>query len=290
MRDLSNYNESSNTNLSNDLDHVTNKLNLMNSSNGIIYGRVSTLKQSDGPSLETQKKYCHEYANKNNITIIDSVLEAKSAKEMKKQKGLIKLINNYDNIQHLVVYSPDRLSRNFYDFIDLNKFLDEQKVVLHFVKDNLISSNPNDLLQIRTKIQEAQNENETKGMRTKLCISKRKLNGTYYPSIPTYGNKYIYQIKNGKEKKQLEKNSHEQLIIKLIKELDTGKVSNVNSIIEIITGKNPEYTFDDPNCDNIYSGNVRYFDIARILNENDIKRRSFKWTGSSVKDILHMKN
>jgi DNA invertase Pin-like site-specific DNA recombinase len=228
--------------------------------------------------------------NKNNIKIIDYVLEAASAKQMKTQKGLMKLLNNNDNIQHLIVFSPDRLSRNFYDFINLNKLLDEQKTTLHFVKDNLISSNPNDLLQIRTKIQEAQNENEIRGTRIKLGISKRKLNGTYHPSIAQYGNKYVYQLKNGKKYKQLEKNPNEQLVIKLINELDTGKVSNVNSLIEKITGKNPEYIFNDPNCDNINSGNVRYVDIARILNENGITRRNFKWTGSSVKEILFAKN
>ena len=168
--------------------------------------------------------------------------------------------------------------------------MDEQKVVIHFVKDNLISSNPNDLLQIRTKIQEAQNENEIRGTRIKLGISKRKLNGTYHPSIAQYGNKYVCQLKNGKKYKQLEKNPNEQLVIKLINELDTGKVSNVNSLIEKITGKNPEYIFNDPNCDNINSGNVRYVDIARILNENGITRRNFKWTGSSVKEILFAKN
>ncbi len=285
MRDLNNYN------FSNDLNNITKALNQMNSSLGIFYGRVSTKNQRDNnDSLETQKKYCLEYANKNNIKIIDNALEAASAKQMKTQKKLIKLINDYDNIQHLVVYSPDRLSRNFYDFIDLNKILDEQKVVIHFVKDNLISSNPNDLLQIRTKIQEAQNENEIRGTRIKLGISKRKLNGTYHPSIAQYGNKYVYQLKNGKKYKQLEKNPNEQLVIKLINELDTGKVSNVNSLIEKITGKNPEYIFNDPNCDNINSGNVRYVDIAGILNENGITRRNFKWTGSSVKEILHMKN
>jgi len=276
---------------SNDLNNITKALKQMNSSLGIYYGRVSTKDQRDNnDSLETQKKYCIDYANKNNIKIIDYVLEAASAKQMKTQKGLMKLLNNNDNIQHLIVFSPDRLSRNFYDFINLNKLLDEQKTTLHFVKDNLISSNPNDLLQIRTKIQEAQNENEIRGTRIKLGISKRKLNGTYHPSIAQYGNKYVYQLKNGKKYKQLEKNPNEQLVIKLINELDTGKVSNVNSLIEKITGKNPEYIFNDPNCDNINSGNVRYVDIARILNENGITRRNFKWTGSSVKEILFAKN
>jgi DNA invertase Pin-like site-specific DNA recombinase len=283
MRDLNNYN------FSNDLNNITKALNQMNSSIGVYYGRVSTKDQRDNnDSLETQKKYCLEYANKNNINIIDYALEAVSAKQMKTQKGLIRLINNNENIQHLIVFSPDRLSRNFYDFIDLNKLLDERKITLHFAKDNLISSNPNDLLQIRSKIQEAQNENEIRGIRSSKCIQKRKLNGTYLPSVCKFGYKYVCQIKNGK--KQLEKNPNEQLVIKLINELDHGTVKNVNSLIEKITGKNSEYIFDDPECDNINSGNVRYVDIARILNDNNITRRNYKWTGYSVKEILHMKN
>ena len=285
MRDLNNYS------FSNDLNNITKALNQMNSSLGIFYGRVSTKNQRDNnDSLETQKKYCLEYANKNNIKIIDYVLEAASAKQMKTQKGLMKLLNNNDNIQHLIVFSPDRLSRNFYDFINLNKLLDEQKTTLHFVKDNLISSNPNDLLQIRSKIQEAQNENEIRGIRTSKIIQKQKLNGTYYSSTTKFGYKYVSQIKNGKKIKRIDENPNEQLVIKLINELDHGTIKNVNSLIQKITGKNPEYIFDDPDCNNIDSGNVRYVDIARILNDNNITRRNFKWTGSSVKEVLHMKN
>jgi DNA invertase Pin-like site-specific DNA recombinase len=276
---------------SNDLNNITKALNQMNSSLGIYYGRVSTKDQRDNnDSLETQKKYCIDYANKNNIKIIDYVLEAASAKQMKTQKGLMKLLNNNDNIQHLIVFSPDRLSRNFYDFINLNKLLDEQKTTLHFVKDNLISSNPNDLLQIRSRIQEAQNENEIRGIRTSKIIQKQKLNGTYYSSTTKFGYKYVSQIKNGKKIKRIDENPNEQLVIKLINELDHGTVKNVNSLIQKITGKNPEYIFDDPDCNNIDSGNVRYVDIARILNDNNITRRNFKWTGSSVKEVLHMKN
>jgi DNA invertase Pin-like site-specific DNA recombinase len=190
----------------------------------------------------------------------------------------------------LIIFSPDRLSRNFYDFINLNKLLDEQKTTLHFVKDNLISSNPNDLLQIRSRIQEAQNENEIRGIRTSKTIQKQKLNGTYYPSTTKFGYQYVSQIKNGKKYKQLDENLKEQLVIKLINELDHGTVKNVNSLIQKITGKNPEYVFDNEFEDQIYHGNLRYVDIARILTEQDIRKRNFKWTGSSVKEILHMKN
>lgn len=285
MRDLNNYS------FSNDLNNITKGINQMNSSYGIYYGRVSTKDQRDNnDSLETQKKYCLEYANKNNIKIIDHALEAASAKQMKTQKKLIQLINNNNNIQHLIIFSPDRLSRNFYDFINLNKLLDEQKTTLHFVKDNLISSNPSDLLQIRSRIQEAQNENEIRGIRTSKTIQKQKLNGTYYPSTTKFGYQYVSQIKNGKKYKQLDENLKEQLVIKLINELDHGTVKNVNSLIQKITGKNPEYVFNNEFEDQIYHGNLRYVDIARILTEQDIRKRNFKWTGSSVKEILHMKN
>ena len=175
-------------------------------------------------------------------------------------------------------------------FINFNKLLDEQKTTLHFVKDNLISSNPNDLLQIRSRIQEAQNENEIRGIRTSKTIQKQKLNGTYYPSTTKFGYQYVSQIKNGKKYKQLDENLKEQLVIKLINELDHGTVKNVNSLIQKITGKNPEYVFDNEFEDQIYHGNLRYVDIARILTEQDIRKRNFKWTGPSVKEILHMKN
>ena len=60
-------------------------------------------------------------------------------------------------------------------------------------------------------------------------------------------------FKDIEHKKQIVENPKEQLIIQLIKELDHGTVKNVNSLIQKITGKNPEYIFDDPDCDNIDS-------------------------------------
>lgn len=270
----------------NDLSNKLTNEDINYNGNAIIYYRISSKKQNDGASLDSQFELCQKYCEEKKYKILKHVSEISSAKQMKYQVKLLTLINESSNI-NLIIFRPDRLSRNFYDFIEKNKTLDNKKIIIHCVQDNLNSSNPNDLLIIRSRIQEAEWENEKRAEKSKSSIKKSKANGTYHAPIPLFGFKYVKEIKNGKLTKKLVENTNEQLIIKLVKNLNSGKLSVSNSLIENLTGKKYDLYFPkDIKCDECQSGNLTYKFIADFLNSIEIKRRNFEWNSNSIKKIV----
>ena len=270
----------------NDLSNKLTNEDINYNGNAIIYNRISSKNQLDGASLDSQFELCQKYCEEKKYKILKHISEVASAKQMKYQVGLLNLINESSDT-NLIIFRPDRLSRNFYDFVDKNKTLDNKKIIIHCVQDNLNSSNPNELLLIRSRIQEAEWENEKRAEKIKLSIKKRKDSGTYYASICPFGYKYVSEIKNKKLTKKLVENTNEQLIIKLIQNLNSGKLSVSNSLIQKITGTNYGVYFNnDEQCDDCHYGNLTHKNIADFLNSIEIKRRNFEWNSNSIKKIV----
>src|SRR5580693_3514367 len=88
-----------------------------NKKNAVIYTRVSTKEQAENnDSLETQKKYCHQLAEKQDITILGQfggTYESAKTDGRKEFKRMLDFVNNSnDKIGFIVVYSLDRFSRS----------------------------------------------------------------------------------------------------------------------------------------------------------------------------------
>lgn len=89
--------------------------------NAVIYCRVSTKEQvEEGNSLVTQEKHCREYAEKNNYAIAQVFIEqgesAKTADRTELRKLLSYCAIKNNNIQAIIIYKIDRLSRNIDDY------------------------------------------------------------------------------------------------------------------------------------------------------------------------------
>ena len=92
--------------------------------NAIIYCRVSTQEQAEtGFSLEAQEETCRNYAKNRGYRILKTFIErGESAKTLNRTqlKNLILYAkNNYDNIDAVIIYKIDRLSRNQRDTANL---------------------------------------------------------------------------------------------------------------------------------------------------------------------------
>jgi DNA invertase Pin-like site-specific DNA recombinase len=105
--------------------------------NAIIYVRVSTMDQTKGYSLDTQIQDCKRYALSNGLKITQIITETCSAGEMKNQRGLMQILQEHSNI-HLIVFSADRLSRNFFDFAQFEKTCNKKNIIFHIAQKNLI--------------------------------------------------------------------------------------------------------------------------------------------------------
>lgn len=89
--------------------------------NAVIYCRVSTKEQvEEGNSLVTQEKHCREYAAKHNYIISNVFIEqgesAKTADRTELRKLLSFCAVKKNNIQAIIIYKIDRLSRNIDDY------------------------------------------------------------------------------------------------------------------------------------------------------------------------------
>jgi site-specific DNA recombinase len=95
----------------------------------VAYVRISSVRQIDNESPETQKEVIKRYAESNNIEIIEWFYdEAKSGKNTDREelKNLLSFANKYKGkIDHVIVYKMNRMSR------DLDSFISNVKLVLN---------------------------------------------------------------------------------------------------------------------------------------------------------------
>ena len=124
----------------------------MDAKKAVIYVRVSTDRQAErGVSLDNQERACNEWALRNGVLALKLFREeGVSAKTLKRpaMQEMIEYINeNSSEIDYIVVYQVDRLSRNVPDFVDFGRFLYSHKIELRDSTSHLESSESDELIQ-----------------------------------------------------------------------------------------------------------------------------------------------
>jgi site-specific DNA recombinase len=155
----------------------------------VVYTRVSTEDQArEGVSLAAQKDACLTLCKLRNLTNADAVEEAGfSAKTLKRPgiSGILEAIKA-GQIQTLVVWRLDRLTRNLRDLLDLVECFDRHKVALVSVMEQLDTGSPMGRLMLSMLGAVAQWERESIAERVKLGIRHRKsLGGFTGGHVPT---------------------------------------------------------------------------------------------------------
>jgi DNA invertase Pin-like site-specific DNA recombinase len=99
----------------------------------VIYTRVSTKEQAENnASLETQKKYCEEYAKKKNIEVIEyfgGTYESAKSDERKQFQKMLSFVKRKKDISYIIVYSYDRFSRTGANGAYISEQLKKQGIV-----------------------------------------------------------------------------------------------------------------------------------------------------------------
>jgi len=103
--------------------------------NAILYIRVSTTDQVElGNSLKVQEEICLEYAKRNNFNVLKVFREEGESAKSTKRTELTKLLNYVQlkngQINYLLVYKLDRLSRNLLDYANLISLLSKYGIIL----------------------------------------------------------------------------------------------------------------------------------------------------------------
>lgn len=111
----------------------------------LAYDRISDEIQSDGISLESQKSGASKYAEQNGLVVVHffTVVESASKGDRKVFKQMIDLALEL-GIEHLIFKNTDRMSRNYEEWIRLDKAMYSHNLNLHFYQNNrVINKNAN---------------------------------------------------------------------------------------------------------------------------------------------------
>ena len=136
---------------------------------GIIYYRVSTKMQAEhGYSLDNQRVYCIDEAKHRNIKIIKEFSDAGASAKTIDREGLQKMLSycaeNKNNIDYLIIYKIDRLSRNTEDYIAIKQILKSLKIELISVTED-INETPSGRFLANLMASVAQLDNDNKSQR-----------------------------------------------------------------------------------------------------------------------------
>lgn len=107
----------------------------------IIYTRVASRAQLDGSSLEVQKRICSEFALKNGYEIVKVFVEkgesAITTNRTQLQALLAYIAKSSNEVDGLIIYKIDRLTRNAVDYALLKAQLSKYGVILITARENL---------------------------------------------------------------------------------------------------------------------------------------------------------
>lgn len=144
----------------------------------VIYARVSTNRGEQ--NIEQQVKHLKEYAARNNLTILKVFKDEESGKNPNR-KGYLrmqKFILSNPNTG-LLVQDTNRLGRNYYEGVELEKFLIENAIEVISLSEVVDLDSPNGRLMFRIKNALNAQYVEDLSIKRKIGIERAKKEGKY---------------------------------------------------------------------------------------------------------------
>ena len=208
------------------------KNQLRQSNNAIIYTRVSTKEQADtNTSLETQKKYCENYAKSNGYKVagyFGGTYESAKSDERKEFKRMLKYVRQSGTVGYIIVYSYDRFSRTGSSAAQISQELNDQGIQVKAVTQEVDTTSAAGKFQQNLFYMFSQFDNELRKDKTITAMTDLLRKG-YWLWNPPVG--YI-------NKKKYHKAVDWEIIpskqSKLIKKAFAWKLKAIYSNIEII--------------------------------------------------------
>ena len=141
--------------------------------NCVIYTRVSTKEQADNNmSLQTQRRYCEQFATKNGYTIMGyfgGTYESAQTDERKEFNNMLSFVKkSREKISYIIVYSVDRFSRSGANAIYIAQQLKQQGVVIFSVTQPTDTTTANGSLQQNIQFIFSEYDNQ---LRREKCIT-----------------------------------------------------------------------------------------------------------------------
>jgi len=156
----------------------------------ISYVRVSTDDQAkNGVSLENQAERIRAYCGYRQLDLVTEIEDAGvSGGVNKAREGFIELLNRVEqgDIDVIVLYSLERLSRDMLTLLALERLLNEHDVELHTVDGQVDTSTPDGFMAFAMKAFLGEMERRQVKFRTKKAMEHKKAHGQVVGAVP-YG-------------------------------------------------------------------------------------------------------
>jgi DNA invertase Pin-like site-specific DNA recombinase len=153
-----------------------------------IYCRVSSKEQSkynEGhTSLEVQEQAIRKYCETNDIKVLNVIREVYSARNMDKMRGLHYLCNIAAPGQSILVYDISRFSRNAHHALNLLEELNNNRITVFSVTENLGYNSVVSRNQFRLQLCAANYFSDICSQKVKASIAFRRDRGDHIGSTP----------------------------------------------------------------------------------------------------------
>ena len=204
--------------------------------NAVIYTRVSTKEQADtNQSLETQKKYCLQYALKNELNVLGffgGTYESAKTDERNEFNRMIRFVKNQrEGVSHILVYSLDRFSRTGDNAIFISSELKRQGISIVSVTQPIDVSTHSGVLQQNIQFIFSKYDND---LRKEKCVAgmKEKLLRGEWIGYPPSG--YSYDRSGGGKEQRIVINERgkqikQAFLLKATKGLTNTEIAEITS-------------------------------------------------------------
>ncbi len=157
--------------------------------NAVIYTRVSTKEQAvTNQSLETQKKYCLEYALKNDLNVLGffgGTYESAKTDERNEFGRMIRFVKNQkEGASNILVYSLDRFSRTGDNAIFISSELKKQGISIISVTQPIDVSTHAGILQQNIQFIFSKYDNDLRKEKCLAGIREKLLKGEWASALP----------------------------------------------------------------------------------------------------------
>lgn len=162
----------------------------------LVYCRVSTEEQAEkGHSLETQEKFCREFAKRNSYTVTHVYRDdGKSGKKLQRPalQALIAQIQEKKNVQAVIVQETDRLARNTIDHLTIRALLRKAGVKLLSAAQPMLDDSPEGKMIDTILASVNQFQSDINGRKTSKGMQERFDSGWWPAWAPLgYSNKMV---------------------------------------------------------------------------------------------------
>jgi site-specific DNA recombinase len=151
------------------------------------YCRVSTIEQAnEGISMDNQAAKIRQYCELNDLELVEIISDdGESGKDLKRD-GVKSMLTRLQEVDAIVVYKLDRLSRNVLDTLTVIQTFEKEKIAFHSIIDRIDTKTAMGKFFLHITASLAEMERDLIAERTKDALRFKKSNGELVGSVP-YG-------------------------------------------------------------------------------------------------------